>query len=106
VVALVLALFLPNSPEKTSPWLLPKLDIFSERERYIMKTRVLLDDSQKAQPKVHISFAEFKKAVSPRHASDEKLIRSALDVEQEPLVRRSQYPDHCTNVCPVRIFSS
>lgn len=44
----ILGAFLPRSPEKTSSLLFPKFDIFSDRERLILRSRILLDDPVKA----------------------------------------------------------
>jgi hypothetical protein len=61
---IILGLFLPDSFKNPRSTFLPKVEWFSERELYILKTRVLLDDPMKGKKKKHIELASFKKAVS------------------------------------------
>lgn len=59
----VFGFLLPDSfrnPRSTFP---PRLQLFTERELHILKTRVLLDDPMKGQKKKKIGKAAFKKAV-------------------------------------------
>jgi len=60
----VLALLLPDSVHKPTPWLLPRLRYFTERELYILKHRVILDDPAKAGGPIKIGRKELVSAVS------------------------------------------
>ena len=59
---LTLALFLPDSFAQPRSWLLPRRNIFSERDLYILRARVLLDDPLKAKKGRHLPLAAFKRA--------------------------------------------
>lgn len=61
----VLGFFLPDSFRKPSSTFLPGRSLFTERELYILRSRVLLDDPMKGKKKKKIGLAAFKKAVSP-----------------------------------------
>ena len=54
LVFVVFVAFLPASPSKTAP-LHRKFDFFSERERLILRTRVLNDDESKADDRAQMS---------------------------------------------------
>jgi hypothetical protein len=47
-VAFLFILLLPRSPSRPTPLFSRKLQYFTERERHILSTRVVLDDTQKA----------------------------------------------------------
>jgi MFS family permease len=61
---IVYGLFLPDSFRRPVSSFLPKRRVFNERELYILRTRVLLDDPMKGKKKKHIGLPAFKKAVS------------------------------------------
>lgn len=48
-IALVFMLLLPASPSNPTSLLLPKISLFTERERLILINRVVSDDKAKAQ---------------------------------------------------------
>ncbi|EJD52882.1 alternative sulfate transporter [Auricularia subglabra TFB-10046 SS5] len=64
LAGLVLALLLPDSVHKPTPFLLPKLKYFSERELYILKHRVIRDDPVKATGPIRIGRRELRSALS------------------------------------------
>ncbi|BGP19086.1 hypothetical protein JCM10213v2_007173 [Rhodosporidiobolus nylandii] len=47
-VSVFFFLLLPQSPQKPTPFLFPRLHYFTERQRYILAARVIHDDAQKA----------------------------------------------------------
>ncbi|EJD52883.1 alternative sulfate transporter [Auricularia subglabra TFB-10046 SS5] len=63
LVGLLLALLLPDSVHKPTPYLLPRLAYFSERELYILKHRVIRDDPIKATGPIRIGRSELRSAV-------------------------------------------
>ncbi|KAK5164959.1 uncharacterized protein LTR77_009624 [Saxophila tyrrhenica] len=60
----ILGLFLPDSFKKPHGTFLPNVDIFTEREIYILNKRVKLDDPAKDRKKKRIGLSAFKKAFS------------------------------------------
>ena len=58
----ILGLCLPDSVQNPRSTFLPFRRIFTDRELHILKTRVLLDDPQKAFKKKYIPIAAFKQA--------------------------------------------
>ncbi|KZV92862.1 MFS general substrate transporter [Exidia glandulosa HHB12029] len=64
LAGLVLALLLPDSVHKPTPFLLPRLRLFTERELYILKHRVILDDPAKASGPVRIGRKDLVSALS------------------------------------------
>ncbi|KAK3693291.1 major facilitator superfamily domain-containing protein [Podospora appendiculata] len=60
----ILGLFLPDSSGNPHSAFLPRRGIFSAKELYILRTRVLLDDPIKGKKKPRIGLAAFKKAFS------------------------------------------
>ncbi|CAO2658282.1 Nn.00g060050.m01.CDS01 [Neocucurbitaria sp. VM-36] len=58
----VLGFCLPDSFKKPSPTFLPKWQMFTDREIYILRTRVHIDEPAKSRKKRKIGFAAFKKA--------------------------------------------
>ncbi|GIZ46510.1 hypothetical protein CKM354_000963600 [Cercospora kikuchii] len=60
----VLGFFLPDSFKNPHSTFLPKWNIFSEREIYILNNRILLDDPAKGRKKKSIGLPAFKKAFS------------------------------------------
>lgn len=60
----VLGFFLPDSFKNPHSTFLPKVNIFTERELHILKTRVHIDDPMKGKKKKSIGLPAFKKAVS------------------------------------------
>lgn len=71
VTGVVMAFFMPGLYDDPSPWLLPRLRYFSERELYILKWRVIIDSPSKGKKSSHISFAQLKSAVSPEALASE-----------------------------------
>ncbi|GAA5897685.1 hypothetical protein JCM6882_000068 [Rhodosporidiobolus microsporus] len=63
-VAIFFFLVLPQSPQKPTPFLFPRLNYFNERERHILAARVVHDDAQKAQSASRIGPKEVWKTVS------------------------------------------
>lgn len=61
---LVLGFLLPDSFKNPHSTFLPKWNIFSERELYILRSRVHLDDPAKGRKKKSIGLPAFKKAFS------------------------------------------
>lgn len=61
---IILGFFLPDSFKKPHSTFLPKVNMFTERELHILRTRVLIDDPMKGKKKRRIGRAAFKKAVS------------------------------------------
>lgn len=61
----ILGFFLPDSFKHPRSTFLPKWDIFTEREIYILNKRVTLDDPAKGKKKKNIGRTAFKKAVRP-----------------------------------------
>lgn len=61
--AIILGFLLPESFQKPRATFLPQRRIFTEREVYILNTRVSLDDPMKAKKKPTIPYAAFKQAV-------------------------------------------
>lgn len=59
----ILGFFLPDSFRNPHSTFLPRVNIFSERELHILKTRVHIDDPMKGKKKKKIGLAAFKKAV-------------------------------------------
>jgi MFS family permease len=64
VCGFVLGFFLPDSFKNPHSTFLPRVNIFTERELHILKTRVHLDDPMKGKKKKKIGLSAFKKAVS------------------------------------------
>lgn len=60
----VLGFCLPDSFKNPHSTFLPKVEIFTERELYILNKRVKLDDPAKGHKKKRIGLPAFKKAVS------------------------------------------
>lgn len=60
----ILGFLLPDSFKKPHSTFLPKFSLFTPRELYILRTRVLSDDPMKGQKKKRIGLQAFKKAVS------------------------------------------
>jgi hypothetical protein len=60
---IVLGLFLPDSFKKPHPTFLPKWQMFTDREIYILRSRVHIDEPAKSRKKKRIGLAAFKKAV-------------------------------------------
>lgn len=60
----VLGFCLPDSFKNPHSTFLPKVEIFTERELYILNKRVKLDDPGKGHKKKRIGLPAFKKAVS------------------------------------------
>ncbi|KAH7098810.1 alternative sulfate transporter [Auriculariales sp. MPI-PUGE-AT-0066] len=54
LIGIILALLLPDSVHKPTPWLLPRIQYFTERELYILRRRVHLDDPTKAAGPIRI----------------------------------------------------
>ena len=63
---LVLGFLLPDSFKNPRSTFLPRVTFFTDRELYILKTRVLLDDPMKGKKKKRLGLGAFKKAVG-RH---------------------------------------
>ena len=63
----VLGFFLPDSFKNPHSTFLPWVNIFTERELHILKTRVHIDDPMKGKKKKKIGLSAFKKAVSAAH---------------------------------------
>lgn len=61
---IVLGFLLPDSFDHPRSWFLPRLQIFSERELFILRNRVLNDDPNKGEKKSHIGLKAFKRCVS------------------------------------------
>ncbi|KAF6821161.1 alternative sulfate transporter [Colletotrichum musicola] len=61
---IVLGLCLPDAFHNPHSWFLPRVDIFTERELYILQTRMRIDDPNQEKKKQHIGTAAFKKAFS------------------------------------------
>jgi len=62
-VGIIFVLFMPASPLNASPIFFPKWQYFSERERHILHTRVLLDDPNKARGGIKITGRDVWKTV-------------------------------------------
>lgn len=62
VVFIVFVALLPHSPAKTAP-IHGRWDFFSERERSILRARVLADDETKGADKAKITLDGFKEAI-------------------------------------------
>lgn len=60
----IFGFFLPDSFRNPHSTFLPMVKIFDEREVYILRTRVLLDDPMKGKKKKRIGLPAFKQAVS------------------------------------------
>jgi MFS family permease len=60
----IFGIFLPDSFKRPKSTFLPNRKIFQERELYILRTRVLLDDPAKGMKKKHIGLPAFKSVVS------------------------------------------
>lgn len=63
VCGFIFGLALPDSFKNPHSTFLPKVPIFNEREVYILRTRVTLDDPMKGKKKKRIGKPAFKKAV-------------------------------------------
>ncbi|KAF2849606.1 MFS transporter-like protein [Plenodomus tracheiphilus IPT5] len=61
---IVLGLFLPDSFKKPHPTFLPRWQMFTDREIYILRSRVHIDEPAKSRKKKRIGLAAFKKAFS------------------------------------------
>jgi hypothetical protein len=59
----VMGCFLPDSFARPSSAFLPNRKIFTERELYILRTRVLIDEPAKGHKKKHIDLSAFRRAV-------------------------------------------
>lgn len=59
----VFGLFLPDSFKNPHSTFLPRVNVFTQRELHILRSRVLLDDPMKGKKKKRIGQAAFKKAV-------------------------------------------
>lgn len=57
-IGIIYALTIPDSPDDPSPFWSKKVVYFNSRERYILKTRVLLDDPNKFVTKRNIVFRD------------------------------------------------
>lgn len=55
--------FLPDSVKRPTSTFLPTVQIFTERECHILRTRILIDDPMKGKKKKRIGLAAFKKLV-------------------------------------------
>ena len=62
----VFGLFLPDSFSNPCSTFIPGKSMFTQREIYILKNRVLHDDPMKGKKKTHIGLGAFKRAVSRR----------------------------------------
>ncbi|KAF5018066.1 hypothetical protein F66182_9965 [Fusarium sp. NRRL 66182] len=62
VCGFILGFCLPDSFKNPHSTFLPKVNIFSERELYILQTRVVLDDPMKGKKKKKIGLPAFRKA--------------------------------------------
>lgn len=60
----VLGFFLPDSFKKPCPTFLPKWQMFTDREIYILRSRVHIDEPAKSRKKKSIGLGAFKKAFS------------------------------------------
>lgn len=76
----VLGCFLPDSFKHPRSTLLPRVEVFTDRELYILQTRVLLDDPMKGKKKKkRIGWPAFRKAVSRiRVRADKPLIAKLI----------------------------
>lgn len=79
---------LPDSIHNPCTLFLPRHQIFSDRELYILQSRVKIDDPQKSNRKQHIGIEAFKKAVS----------FSFLGSEKETKDHKKRYADKSTIV--------
>ncbi|XEV07455.1 hypothetical protein FSHL1_012742 [Fusarium sambucinum] len=61
---LILGLFLPDSIHKPTTFFLPQYRVFTERELYILQSRIILDDPSKQERRKKIGAAAFKNAFS------------------------------------------
>lgn len=59
----ILGFFLPDSFKRPHSTFLPRVQVFTDRELHILRTRVLLDDPMKGKKKKSIGLGAFKKAV-------------------------------------------
>lgn len=64
---ILLGFCLPDSFANPRSWFLPKFCFFTERELYILQTRVQIDDPNKSKKRHHIGIDSFKRAVSLSH---------------------------------------
>lgn len=62
---IILGFFLPDSFDRPHSWFLPRWQIFTGRELYILRNRVYNDDPSKAERKSHIGRRAFAKCVCP-----------------------------------------
>lgn len=63
-VAVMFVLFLPHSPIKPTALLFPKWQYFSERERHILLSRVVLDDAQKTDQTRSLTWPDIRSTLS------------------------------------------
>jgi MFS family permease len=61
---IALGFLLPDSFDHPRSWFLPKVQVFSEKELYILRNRVMLDDPEKERKRKHIGVKAFKQTVS------------------------------------------
>ncbi|GAA6004337.1 uncharacterized protein JCM10292_001431 [Rhodotorula paludigena] len=63
-IAIFFFLLLPASPESPAPFLFPRMPYFTERQKYILRTRVVLDDANKAQSARYIGVKAIVRTVT------------------------------------------
>lgn len=84
-VAFVLLSFLPDSPARPTSLLFRRLHFFTERERYILITRVSSDDPEKLRGHVPISRRDVVETITNLRIYPHLLISIALNASTTPL---------------------
>jgi len=63
-VGTLFLLFLPHSPERPTPLLFPRLHYFNERQRHILRARVVLDDARKHDQSRALHWHEIRRTLT------------------------------------------
>jgi MFS family permease len=63
-VGLLFLLFLPHSPDRPTPLLFPKFEYFTERQRHILKARIVLDDARKHDQNRALHWHEIRRTLA------------------------------------------
>ncbi|KAM0751276.1 MFS general substrate transporter [Meredithblackwellia eburnea MCA 4105] len=85
LVAVVIFLFLPNSPLKPNSLVLRRFNYFNERERYILVARVEHDDAEKRRAREPITRSDIVSVFSNPRIYPHLVITIALNASTTPL---------------------